>query len=40
MKMLKFKVKIKFDKSKPNGVPQKLLDISLAKKYGWETKQV
>ena len=38
MKMLKFKVKIKFDKSKPNGVPQKLLDISLAKKYGWKPK--
>ena len=34
---VKFKVKIKFDKSKPNGVPQKLLDIS-GKKYGWKPK--
>ena len=32
------KVKIKFDKSKPDGVPRKLLDISLAKKYGWKPK--
>ena len=38
MKELNYKVKIKFDKSKPNGVPQKLLDISLAKKYGWRPK--
>ncbi|MBD1140994.1 GDP-L-fucose synthase [Pelagibacterales bacterium SAG-MED39] len=29
------KVKIIFDKSKPNGTPRKVLDISLAKKYGW-----
>ena len=32
------KVKIKFDKSKPDGVPKKLLDTSLAKKYGWKSK--
>jgi len=38
MKMLDYKVKIKFDHSKPNGVPQKLLDVSLAKKYGWIPK--
>ncbi len=38
MKMLNYKVKIKFDKTKPNGVPRKLLDISLAKKYGWKAK--
>ena len=38
MKMLNYNVKIKFDKSKPNGVPRKLLDISLAKKYGWKAK--
>lgn len=32
------KVKIKYDKSKPNGVSKKLLDVSLAKKYGWKNK--
>ena len=32
------KVKIKFDLSKPNGTPRKLLDVSLAKKYGWIAK--
>ena len=26
---------IKFDKSYPDGTPRKILDISLAKKYGW-----
>jgi GDP-L-fucose synthase len=30
------KIKIKFDRSKPNGTPRKVLDISLAKKYGWK----
>ena len=29
---------IKFDRTKPNGVPRKLLDVSLAKKYGWKAK--
>ena len=29
------KIKIKYDLSKPNGTPRKVLDISLAKKYGW-----
>ena len=32
------KLKIVYDHSKPNGTPQKLLDISLAKKYGWKSK--
>ncbi len=32
------KIKIKFEKSKPNGVPRKLMDISLAKNYGWTYK--
>ena len=32
------KIKIKYDRSKPNGTPRKLLDISLAKKYGWRAK--
>tara|TARA_Y100001936_G_scaffold17474_1_gene14792 strand:- start:3148 stop:4098 length:951 start_codon:yes stop_codon:yes gene_type:complete len=30
------KIKIKFDKTKPNGTPRKVMDISLAKKYGWK----
>ena len=29
---------IKFDKSYPDGTPRKILDISLAKKYGWVAK--
>ena len=32
------KIKIKFDKEKPNGVHRKVLDVSLAKKYGWNSK--
>ena len=32
------KIKIIFDKSKPNGTLKKLLDTSIAKKYGWEAK--
>ena len=32
------KILIKYDKSKPNGTPRKVLDISLAKKYGWKAK--
>ena len=31
-------VKIKYDRSKPNGTPRKLRDISLAKKYGWKSR--
>ena len=31
-------IKIKYDKSKPNGVKRKVLDISLAKNYGWKSK--
>ena len=30
--------KIKYDLSKPNGTPRKVLDVSLAKKYGWTKK--
>tara|TARA_B100000767_G_C19741261_1_gene526274 strand:+ start:764 stop:1699 length:936 start_codon:yes stop_codon:yes gene_type:complete len=30
------KIGIKYDLSKPNGTPRKVLDISLAKKYGWK----
>ena len=32
------KVRIKFDKTKPNGTPRKILNINLAKKYGWVAK--
>jgi GDP-L-fucose synthase len=32
------KLKIKFDKTKPNGTPRKVLDVSLAKRYGWIAK--
>ena len=38
LKVLKVNAKIKYDKSKPDGTPQKLLDISVAKKYGWKPK--
>ena len=30
-------VKLKYDKLKPNGTLQKVLDVSLAKKYGWKS---
>ena len=32
------KFKIKFDKTKPNGTPRKVLDVSLATNYGWKSK--
>ena len=32
------KVKIAYDRSKPNGTPRKVLDVSLAKRYGWKPK--
>ena len=32
------KIQIKYDFSKPNGTPRKVLNISLAKKYGWKPK--
>ena len=34
----KRKIKIVYDRSKPNGTPRKVLDVSLAKKYGWTAK--
>ena len=34
----KNKIKIKYDLSKPNGTPRKVLDIKLANKYGWKPK--
>ena len=38
LKKLNLKAKIKFDKTKPDGVPRKVLDVSLARKYGWKSK--
>jgi len=38
LKILEAKAKIKYDKSKPDGTPKKLLDISIAKKFGWKPK--
>lgn len=32
------KIKIIHDLNKPNGMPRKLLDVTLAKKYGWRAK--
>ncbi len=32
------KINIVFDTSKPNGTPRKLMDVRLAKKYGWQSK--
>ena len=34
----KMRFNIKYDKSKPNGTPRKVLNINLAKKYGWYAK--
>jgi GDP-L-fucose synthase len=31
-------IKIRYDKSKPNGTPRKVMDVSLARKYGWKSK--
>ena len=36
MKILNYKVPIKFDRTRPNGMRRKMLDVSLAKKYGWK----
>jgi len=38
LKKLNLEIPIKFDRSKPDGVKRKLLDVTLAKKYGWEPK--
>ena len=38
MKQLGIHLNIKYDRSKPDGMPKKLLDVSLAKKYGWKSK--
>jgi GDP-L-fucose synthase len=38
IKKIDVKVKIKLDKTKPNGTPRKVIDCSLALKYGWKAK--
>ena len=38
MKEIDYKCSIKFDRSKPNGTPRKILNSNLAKKYGWKHK--
>jgi len=38
IKELNANLNIRFDRSKPDGTPIKVLDISLAKKYGWHPK--
>ena len=38
MKNMNVQLKIIHDRTKPNGMPRKCLDISLAKKYGWRPK--
>ena len=36
MKKMKVNLKVRFDISKPDGMPHKCLDISIAKQYGWK----
>ena len=38
MKKFNIKLKIKYIKSKPDGMPRKCMDIKLVKKYGWKSK--
>ena len=38
MKFLNIKINIHFDKTKSDGTPRKLLDTTIAKKYGWRPK--
>jgi GDP-L-fucose synthase len=38
IKELKIKVNIEYDLSKPDGTPRKIVDSSIAKKYGWKPK--
>ena len=37
-KKFNLKLKIRYDKSKPNGTPRKIVDTKLAKSYGWKPK--
>jgi GDP-L-fucose synthase len=36
IKKINFEAKIKLDKTKPNGTPRKIIDSSIALKYGWK----
>jgi len=38
MNIVGVKAQIKLDRTKPDGTPRKLLDITEAKKYGWQSK--
>ena len=38
IKKLGVDAQIKFDKSKPDGTPRKIIDSSIARKYGWRHK--
>ena len=38
MQQLDVKLKIVYDKSKPDGTPRKILNVSIANKYGWNSK--
>ena len=38
MNKFKTKMKINYDKTKPNGTPRKIVDTSLAQSYGWKSK--
>tara|TARA_A100001011_G_scaffold391415_1_gene476847 strand:- start:74 stop:1006 length:933 start_codon:yes stop_codon:yes gene_type:complete len=38
MKIVNYNVPIKFDRTKPNGMRRKILDVSLANSYGWKSK--
>ena len=38
IKSMNLDIDIILDKNKPDGISKKLLDISLAKKYGWKAK--
>ena len=37
-KILNYSVKVKFDKSKPNGTPRKILESRIIRKTGWKPK--
>ena len=36
MKKMNIKLKVQFDKTKPDGMPRKCLDVSIAKRHGWK----
>ncbi len=38
MNQMKYECSIKFDPSKPDGTPRKILNSNIAKKYGWKSK--